>query len=147
MSSAQKNALCNTVGMSNKTNPSRERAKSEFGERLSFALSQSPLGANGESPVNALTREMIRRGHDVTAMAVRKWLSGESIPSIERLADVALLANCSIDYLVHGKGPMRMTQESYNLLAMFDNMTADQRKALLDLGNAFGQQKPDRNAC
>ena len=135
--------------MSNVKIPNRDIAKAQFGERLTYALLISPLGSgkNRENLASVLSQEMIRRGHNVTYMAVRKWLAGESVPSIEKLADIADLANCSVDYLIHGKGPMRMTQESYALLELFDTMTPEQRKALLDLGNAFSQQKPDRETA
>lgn len=64
------------------------------------------VGADrGGMPVNELARHMRTDGK-----AVRRWLSGESVPSVEKAAEIADVLGVSLDALM-GRAPLRGADE------------------------------------
>lgn len=89
-----------------------------FGDRLKFAMSE-------ETPY-ALSK---RTG--ITESLIRKYISGASLPNIDRGAELADALKISLDWLARGIGPMRLgesaqpqkqslAQQDYYYLPLYD---------------------------
>lgn len=138
LSTVQNQYPCNSSSMSVIT---KELARTQFAERLNAALDRAEFPRPNGKRTTALTREMVRREHDVTPMAVRKWLMGESAPSFDKLLDVSEISNTSIDFLVSGKGPARVDSYARQLINLLPDLTVEQKKTLLQVAYTFTGQK------
>jgi hypothetical protein len=114
-----------------------ENVRLEFAVRLNAALDLAgfPSGENGRQ--TALAKAMTALGHKVSQNGVRKWLIGESTPSIEKLPDLACIAQTTIDWLVTGVGISHKDNQLTNIVTMLQNLSVEQRKVIFEVGNAF----------
>jgi transcriptional regulator with XRE-family HTH domain len=89
--------------------------KQGFSRRLGESLKRAQAGAGGAA---ALAREFNLRydGTPVTVQAVRKWVSGKSLPSQDKIRALALWLEVSPQWLRYGEGegaaPRMLRQES-----------------------------------
>lgn len=76
--------------------------KAAFGKRLTRLLSEAEIGI--ASPTN-VAREFNRRytGEPVTAQAVRKWMTGESIPAGDKIRTLSKWLKASPHWLHYGE--------------------------------------------
>lgn len=115
----------------------KQKIREEFGKRLTEALESSRMAQGKHSVPNTVATEMIRRGHDLTPMAVRKWMAGEGIPTIEKLFDLAELSECSMEYLLQGRGPQKMTKVSWQLLDVLAELPVSYQELVLKVAESY----------
>lgn len=80
--------------------------KDDFAARLNQACdSAHPPIPHGRGRRAELRRRVARHQLVVSGESVRKWLSGESIPSMDNLRHVAVALSCDADWLLTGRNP------------------------------------------
>ncbi|WP_323120863.1 helix-turn-helix domain-containing protein [Burkholderia alba] len=76
--------------------------KSAFTERLKFALLRSPEQVKGATAL-ALQFNLRHRGaHSITPQTAHKWLSGRTIPTLEKLRTLADWLRVDLHWLHYG---------------------------------------------
>lgn len=98
-----------------------------FGVRLAQALE----AAGFDHDIPGITRRFnfLTPSATVTTHAVRKWLSGKSIPTQDRLRTLALLVGVTPEWLRYGKADDEQTRETTH----FDNFPERWRAVAFDL--------------
>lgn len=82
--------------------------KDDFAKRLNAACDAAvPLIASERGRIAELRRRVIEKGDTVSGEAVRKWLAGETIPSMNNIRFIAAALNVLADWLLTGRGEMR----------------------------------------
>ncbi|MEX0619888.1 MAG: helix-turn-helix domain-containing protein [Pseudohongiellaceae bacterium] len=66
--------------------------------------------ALGEAGYNKAQLKELARIFEVTPQAVRKWLSGESLPSSSRIGEVSNILGVRRSWLMDGELPIRLTR-------------------------------------
>lgn len=77
-----------------------------FGERLNEALDCA------EFPKGRERRKAVSKHFEVSVETVRKWLSGESLPKMERMLEIANHSKIQSEWLANGTGPKLITNAS-----------------------------------
>ena len=77
----------------------KEATRQAFSQRLKLALSE--LGYNGSE------QKALGALFGISGQAVRKWLSGETLPSNARVPHIAEKLGVRRAWLMDGEGPMR----------------------------------------
>lgn len=93
--------------------PMVANSKEDFADRLNQAcLNADPSIPDGHGRRAELRRRVMAAGlPKVSGEAVRKWLSGESIPSMDNIRFIALALRVNSEWLLTGRKPL----ESYPL--------------------------------
>lgn len=83
-------------------------------EAFAIRLQQAVQDQYQSSSPTLLAREFnLRwRGAPVTVAAVRKWINGGSLPTLDKLNLLATMLNVSVDWLRWGVGQQHVVQES-----------------------------------
>lgn len=79
---------------------SNEASPKEFSENLNLALDQ--LGWPSHGRIAMLARAM---SDDLTSPSVRRWLTGEGLPEVKRLAELSRITQKSVQWLLTGESP------------------------------------------
>jgi transcriptional regulator with XRE-family HTH domain len=82
----------------------KQTTRQAFAQRLARALSE--LGFNGSE------QKALGELFSVSGQAVRKWLSGETLPSNARMPHIASKLGVRRAWLMDGEGPMRDIEAS-----------------------------------
>lgn len=78
--------------------------KDDFASRLNSACDNAPIPLpEGRGRRAELRRRLEKGGLIVSGESVRKWLSGESIPTMDNLRFIALALGCNTDWLLTGR--------------------------------------------
>ncbi len=107
-------------------------------ESFAVRLQQAVQDQFQSSSPTLLAREFnLRwRGAPVTVAAVRKWMSGGSLPTLDKLNLLATMLNVSGDWLRWGVGKQHLVQEPFALYAGEDQVISFlQDFSLLTEGN------------
>lgn len=123
----------------------KENARLKFAARLNKALDNIGYPSISSKRGVTLARALIRMGHELSPVASHKWLTGESAPSLEKLGDLAEIAQTSVDYLVSGKGPTHVSPMLLDLLGTLSGLTDEQLKAVLEVSRTFANQNLKKN--
>ena len=79
-----------------------------------------------------LTQEELAEKCDVSRQAVAKWESGESLPDVYRISQIAKLFEISIEELIWGAGQRETQKEvAKNIYVLFAKNLEDLRTCLL----------------
>lgn len=99
------------AGNKDKLQPMVANSKEDFANRLNTACSNAkPPIAEGHGRRAELRRRVMSAGlNKVSGEAVRKWLSGETIPSMDNIRFIALALNVNAEWLLTG----RDSQDNY----------------------------------
>jgi len=85
--------------------PMVANSKDDFSKRLNDACdAASPTIAKGRGRIAELRRRVSEQGKDLSGESVRKWLSGETIPSMDNIRFIAGALNVITDWLLTGRG-------------------------------------------
>lgn len=88
--------------------------KEQFAERLNRVLDESPLNV----PVKGDGRQVfVAKLFRVNQKAARKWLEGDGFPKLEKCIEISLRLDVAIEWLLTGRGDMRMIDKSDKQLA------------------------------
>jgi transcriptional regulator with XRE-family HTH domain len=90
--------------------------KKEFSKRLHIALESS--GASGGGRHRPYTQESVGKMFGVSQKGARKWLKGEGFPKTEQCIAIAKKLDVALEWLMTGKGPMRMTNPGVEAASM-----------------------------
>lgn len=115
--------------------------KQGFSRRLRDTLKRAQADADG---ISAVAREFNLRyeGNPVTAQAVRKWLSGNALPSQDKIRALALWLEVSPHWLRYGEGEsaraMRQEQAGYRadgawVAKKYDALNDSHKKMIAEL--------------
>ena len=115
--------------------------KQGFSRRLRDTLKRAQADADG---ISAVAREFNLRyeGNPVTAQAVRKWLSGNALPSQDKIRALALWLEVSPHWLRYGEGEsaraMRQEQAGYRadgawIAKKYDALNDSHKKMIAEL--------------
>ncbi|MDX8399739.1 MAG: hypothetical protein R8K20_05775 [Gallionellaceae bacterium] len=110
--------------------------KEAFGKRLTRLLNDAGIGST--SPTN-VAREFNRRymGNPVTSQAVRKWISGESIPVVDKVRTLAKWLKASPHWLHYGED-----QISSAILKAEEDCISCEQDAIASLPEDFQRLSP-----
>jgi hypothetical protein len=102
--------------------PTKQLSK-EFSDRLVFALKEKN---RVPSPTELAHDFNLRwRGSPVTVNAVRKWLTGEAIPTQDKLEVLAYLLNTSKEWLRWGSNSIQKFSYSKPIQSSFSSSSLD----------------------
>ena len=90
--------------------------KKEFSKRLHIALESS--GVNGGGRHRPYTQESVGKMFGVGQKGARKWLKGEGLPKMEQCIAIARKLDVALEWLMTGRGPMRMTNPGVEAASM-----------------------------
>lgn len=121
--------------------------KKHFSKRLTDMLKRAGMNANRPT---SIAREFNLRFHGdpVTTQSVRKWLTGKSIPSQDKLRVLAGWLNVPVQWLRFGEeegGTRRVAKEErkvyalehHRLLEGFDRLSEHHKRMVLELVQAL----------
>lgn len=95
---------------SSNVQPMVVNTKDDFASRLNMACDKAPIPIQeGRGRRAELRRRLISIGLEVSGESVRKWLSGESIPTMDNLRFIATALDCDTDWLLTGRRLMPLT--------------------------------------
>lgn len=96
--------------------PMVANSKNDFAIRLNQACSDaSPTIPEGRGRRAELRRRVAAVGLDVSGESVRKWLSGESIPSMDNIRYIAIALAKEADWLLTGRDSTYAPQAAPNV--------------------------------
>ena len=106
----------------------------KFGNRFSTLIAQSKYKTlnNGE----------IGKKFDVSGTMVHHYKHGNKLPSMETAILIANKLNCCVEYLLTGRGPIRIQRTDDSLLDVSD-LDKSQKVAIQAVVNSFKDKKPD----
>lgn len=119
--------------------------KLDFSKRLNQAAEEYGDPLRGR-------RAKIARRVGVSGQAVRKWLNGESIPSMWHLSELSAFYRVSAQWLLTGTGPktvaeMESSMESNQLPSLADFSTWIRQADQVSLGEATAQLEAMASIC
>lgn len=83
--------------------------KADFSKRLNDACDMAtPPIVSGRGRRAELVRRLSVHGPKLSGESIRKWLSEESIPSMDNARKLATALNVNTDWLLTGRPPMRL---------------------------------------
>jgi hypothetical protein len=96
-----------------KLQPMVANSKTDFSERLNKACDEAdPPIVTGRGRREELRRRLEhQQGLKLSGESVRKWLSAESVPSMDNARRLAALLKINVDWLLTGRLPMRPEQK------------------------------------
>lgn len=95
-----------------------------FAERLIEICADKGLKAHGRQA--ALARQM-----KISQPAAKKWFDGDAMPDTDKIVEIALWGNVSFEWLMTGRGPKRLGEDS-PLLTRYQQADAATR-TLIDI--------------
>lgn len=102
------------VPIANNLQPMVANTKKDFAQRLNQACDNAnPPIASGRGRRAELRRRVIGRGLTVSGESVRKWLSAESIPSMDNIRFIAITLAVNADWLLTGRTPRKEDVSTY----------------------------------
>lgn len=107
---------------------SQSMVKTAFANRLKEICEEEGLPDHGRQ--TALAKRF-----DVSQQAAKKWLSGESLPEMEKLILIANWARVNITWLVQGTGPKRTNVVDTKALVLseaIEGLPDDSKQQVLD---------------
>lgn len=104
--------------------PGAGHEDSEIGRRIYSAWNNSKYA---HLPQQAILKML----GGITQSALSMYFSGERIPPVKRMIDIANLFDVSVEWLFTGRGPMKPDPRPYDQLAeQFMNCSPDHRELL-----------------
>jgi transcriptional regulator with XRE-family HTH domain len=92
------------------------KEKSDFSERLKFSMTRAPEKMRGATDL-ANKFNLRYRGEPVSAQTAHKWLTGRSIPTIDKLQTLADWLKVDLHWLHYGPPPSGNAQSTPKPLA------------------------------
>lgn len=91
----------------------KDQLKEKFSDRLNMAVEEALNLAKTDRPhTNALLKLITPLVDKISYEAVRKWVSGETIPDMTHLSVICSALNTHPTWLLTEKGPMKITDET-----------------------------------
>jgi transcriptional regulator with XRE-family HTH domain len=85
--------------------PMIANTKEDFAKRLNDACDEAvPKIVSGRGRIAELRRRVSEQGKDLSGESVRKWLSGDTIPSMDNIRFIATALNVLADWLLTSRG-------------------------------------------
>lgn len=123
--------------------------KTAFSERLNLALESSLPNV---PPKGQGRQYFVAKIFGVSQPAARKWLEGEGFPKLEQCIYIAKKLNLGIEWLVTGRGGMRMTTPGVKVadqleqaISLCMQMPHDLQEQWLDYGKYLLGQKEQKS--
>ena len=88
-----------------------DQEKLAFAKRLRFALNRSPDTVKGPTELALRFNLRHRDGAPVSPQTAHKWLSGRSIPTVEKIQTLSQWLDVSEHWLHYGPAPTRTLQK------------------------------------
>lgn len=97
----------------------------EFGKRLEKLCEEAGLPKK---------QVELAKVFDVTPSMIWHYLRGEKLPSMDKAINIARKLDCSIDYLLTGRGPKKIIDPDGHLQMLYENATPE-KKRIYDIIN------------
>lgn len=115
------------------------------GSNLAFGMSPNTVKTGFSARLREICEdaEMPERGRQtllakqfsVSQQAAKKWLSGESLPELDKVVAIADWAGVTVNWLLQGLGPKRgdhIETKSLVLTEAIENLPSDSKQQVLD---------------
>lgn len=125
-----------------KQNGEKDKEVIEFSKRLNEALDDN------RAPVAGKGRQIYLKGLvKLSQEAVRKWLQGESMPTVPNTALLAKKLNVSFEWLATGRGAkVLLSQEAIEVALEFQVLPHDDQVYIRGVMYGRRQMNPEANA-